>query len=108
MENRICRDCDAELHEFSESCYKGLCRGCYNHRKSWYYKNTDNNLKQKARIKAYRYKKSGLIKQEPCKWCGNDNAQMHHGDYSWPTLVVWMCVKCHSEFHGLERRVMCG
>lgn len=41
-----------------------------------------------------------LIRPEVCSFCGKScEPQAHHPDYTKPTEVIWLCVKCHSELH---------
>ena len=48
--------------------------------------------------------RAGKIKKEPCMVCGNRNSQAHHGDYTKPLDVIWLCPQHHSEVHTNERR----
>lgn len=43
--------------------------------------------------------KRGDIKKEPCVVCGDINSVAHHEDYSKPLSVIWMCQKCHINYH---------
>jgi hypothetical protein len=45
--------------------------------------------------------KIGLLKREPCTYCGAEPADAHHPDYSKPLWVIWMCPFHHSRHHGL-------
>lgn len=54
------------------------------------------NEVKKARAK-------GSLKRKPCVFCGSDQAQAHHHDYSKPLLVMWMCRACHSSCHKVQR-----
>ena len=59
----------------------------------------DQRKKDIARSYAGVYKRRGLIVQIPCVHCGNYNSQMHHEDYSKPTIVMWLCRECHMAMH---------
>ena len=59
----------------------------------------EQRKKANARSYANCYKRRGLLKQEPCKTCGDENSQMHHDDYDKPLEVIWFCRKCHLDHH---------
>jgi len=41
-----------------------------------------------------------LIRPEYCSVCGiNCKPEGHHFDYSQPLVVIWVCKKCHSDYH---------
>jgi hypothetical protein len=46
----------------------------------------------------------GLIRKEPCKYCGDLGTEAHHSDYSKPLDILWVCKKHHRRIHanGLE------
>lgn len=46
---------------------------------------------------AYALRKGKLVRQ-PC-WCGNQESQAHHPDYSKKLEVIWLCQKHHKELH---------
>lgn len=41
-----------------------------------------------------------LIKQF-CHFCGTNNAEGHHPDYSRPLKVLWVCRTCHRLLHKI-------
>jgi len=44
--------------------------------------------------------KNGSLKKQPCAVCGTtDEVHAHHGDYSRPLDVVWLCPNHHAEKH---------
>lgn len=53
------------------------------------------------RMVAYA-KRTGKLIPKPCQHCGTTvKVQAHHGDYSKPLDVTWVCFKCHREHeHG--------
>lgn len=55
-------------------------------------------LKANCRAAANVYLKRGVIKRAKCWICG-ETAQMHHEDYRYPLLVVWLCKTHHDEHH---------
>ena len=55
-------------------------------------------FKMRARSYAGVYLARGKIKKVPCR-CGSTDVQMHHSDYSKPTMVTWVCKKCHLKLH---------
>jgi len=42
---------------------------------------------------------SGAVKRLPCEICGNPDTHGHHGDYSQPLKVRWLCQPHHVEVH---------
>jgi len=53
----------------------------------------------KAREKVARAVKTGKIKKEPCRICGDKNTQAHHEDYEKPLEIIWLCRDHHREMH---------
>jgi len=48
--------------------------------------------------------KAGTLERLPCSSCGSTKAvHGHHGDYSQPLVVTWLCHHCHIEHHRMER-----
>lgn len=45
----------------------------------------------------------GEITREPCSVCGSSKSHGHHGDYSKPLEVQWLCFRHHKEAHREER-----
>lgn len=66
---------------------------------------THSNLpplqKKKAICRSYAnvYLKRGLLEKKPCKYCGDEDSQMHHDDYDKPLEVDWVCRFCHLSVH---------
>lgn len=56
--------------------------------------------KWKARVLATSALRWGKLQRQPCEICGDNNAEMHHVDYSKPLEVKWLCRKHHRELHG--------
>jgi len=48
--------------------------------------------------------KRGLIIQQPCKVCGDLDAEAHHSNYDRPLDVDWLCRLHHRHEH---RRLKC-
>jgi hypothetical protein len=55
--------------------------------------------RQIARSYANSYKKRGVLKPQPCQWCGRQATKMHHPDYDKPLQVEWLCDPCHHRLH---------
>lgn len=57
-----------------------------------------------ARSYAKEYRKRGKLIPEPCRICGA-KAEMHHPDHELPLIVVWLCRRCHLDWHSFWRFV---
>ena len=55
--------------------------------------------RHEARWAVNRMRAKGVIKSQPCAFCGKEKTEAHHPDYSKPLLIVWLCRKCHTEEH---------
>ena len=42
----------------------------------------------------------GTLKKGRCVFCGAENAQAHHEDYSKPNCIVWLCLEHHWDVHA--------
>lgn len=42
---------------------------------------------------------SGRLSPSPCCVCGATPAEAHHCDYNRPLDVMWLCKKCHTNWH---------
>ena len=55
----------------------------------------------------------GVITQKPCENCGHagtmkdgrSDVQAHHPDYNKPLDVIWLCQKCHHEWHKHHKAI---
>ena len=65
----------------------------------------EQKKKDTARSYAGVYKKRGLINKKPCEICSNTKVEMHHNSYDAPTVIVWLCRKCHLLVHRIFDRV---
>lgn len=89
--------------------HPNYCRACYAHWTREYRRNNKiARQKAYARVLAMKRFENGIIVKENCRLCGSPDSEMHHGDYSKPLDVSWLCKKCHHEFHVLERKVLCA
>ena len=61
--------------------------------------NAEQRRRRSARTYANVYLKRGILEKEPCAFCGSENSQMHHPDYSQPLKVIWVCETHHRQFH---------
>jgi predicted nucleic acid-binding Zn-ribbon protein len=69
-----------------------------------YRNNPENRKKNLARWMLNRMKKKGVIKSEPCTFCGKEKAEAHHVNYDKPLLIVWICKECHTKIHPRTRQ----
>lgn len=58
-----------------------------------------NPVKVAARLAVREAVRKGQILPLPCEVCGAAKAQAHHGDYSKPLEVRWLCTTHHAEWH---------
>ena len=60
-----------------------------------------NPLRKKAVNAANNAVRDGLLKKEPCLFCGaTENIHKHHKDYTRPLDVTWLCASCHRRLHA--------
>lgn len=59
----------------------------------------DARLRANARSYTHEYIKRGKIKRNACVKCGNEQAEVHHSDYTKPLEIIWLCRKCHILIH---------
>ena len=65
-----------------------------------------NPEKYKARTAVNNAVRDKRIVKKPCEVCGEVNVQAHHGDYSQPLTVRWLCRKCHWTEHNPTRQII--
>lgn len=65
--------------------------------------NPEKVLAHKLLLKAV---KEGVVNRpSSCSKCDKEcKPQGHHNDYTKPLEVIWMCVKCHVNFHLEEKK----
>lgn len=61
--------------------------------------NPDKNSARHAVSNAIR---DGRLVRESCEICG-EIAQAHHGDYSKPFEIRWLCFKCHRQIEHNQK-----
>lgn len=49
--------------------------------------------------------KKGQLRKKPCEVCGELKVEAHHCDYNKPLDVMWLCKKCHTEWHKHNRPI---
>lgn len=52
-----------------------------------------------ARQEVRKAIKSGQLVRGPCETCGESEVEAHHGDYSKPLEVRWLCKSHHEAVH---------
>jgi hypothetical protein len=67
--------------------------------KSLYRQREDVKVKNTAREYTNHKIRAGAITREPCAFCGKEQTEAHHPDYSKPLSIVWLCSDCHRELH---------
>lgn len=65
----------------------------------------NNPDKKKATTVLGNALRDGKIKKQPCENCGSKKrVHGHHDDYSKPLDVIWLCPKCHKEYHRQKEK----
>jgi hypothetical protein len=74
-----------------------------------------STMDKRAQHLVERAIKKGLLSPKPCESCGSTGYPYkdgrrgivaHHTDYNKPLEVVWLCEKCHFEWHRTNRAIM--
>lgn len=60
---------------------------------------TRNPIKRAAHIAVGNAIHSKRLTKQPCEFCGSEDTQAHHDDYSKPLEVRWLCVPHHAQVH---------
>jgi len=90
--NDICRECQRANHNARDIPKKYIKKAKEN-----YIRN--NPEKINAHKIASELARRGIIQKEPCIICGEEKAQMHHPDYDYPDIVIFLCKKHHNDLH---------
>lgn len=61
--------------------------------------NAKNKAYHKVRCITNSAIKSGKLVRLPCENCGEQQSEAHHIDYNKPLEVMWLCRRCHEEWH---------
>lgn len=57
-----------------------------------------------AHVKVGNAIRDGKLTKQPCEICGIEKVEAHHEDYSKPLDVMWLCKRCHEDWHIEKRR----
>lgn len=97
-----------------KDCLSARCRDCDSEKAFLYRKSESVRIKQRdakrgdakvsARTSFNTRVKRGKILKQPCRVCGDKEAQGHHEDYAKPYDVIWLCRKHHAQRHTEMRR----
>ena len=68
--------------------------------KKEYIQRPDVKVKRTAHLSLLYAIRAGKVSREPCAECGKEQAEGHHGDYSKPLEVLWLCFPCHRNLHA--------
>lgn len=60
----------------------------------------NSSVKDRARSKARRAIRAGVLVPQPCEKCGAEPTDAHHEDYDKPLTVRWLCRRCHGDLHA--------
>jgi hypothetical protein len=101
-----CSRCEGpiEVHRLGKQSYCLACHALYMRltRPKHSELKPEAKLKANARAYAHTYRDRGFIEVKQCEACGDDQAEMHHEDYSQPLKVKWLCRPCHLGWHRIE------
>ena len=85
---------------------RNYCRTCRNYRESLYRRpwselSKEGKRRVIARARAHALRRKGILVQAPCELChAPAGTEMHHPDYSFSALVMWLCHPCHMLHEG--------
>lgn len=80
---------------------QSYCRKCNSEYQTKYKPSKPEKEKRLARSKSTNALKRGIIQKKPCEICGNENAEMHHADYTKPLQITWLCYEHHLGVHRI-------
>jgi hypothetical protein len=97
---RICPKCGTEHqrnHSYCFACHAAQMRAWRKTHKP----TPEQRFKDSCRSYAGVYNRRGYpaLARQPCLFCGGENSQMHHIDYTKPLSVFWFCRECHLTLH---------
>jgi hypothetical protein len=55
----------------------------------------ENPIKNSAHKRVFVELRAERIRKFPCFMCGNEKSEAHHGDYSKPLDIIWVCKLHH-------------
>ncbi len=98
-----CSKCDNPIEENRVGKYR-YCLSCHNdymkqNRKKHSELTDEQRLKANCRSYVNVYIRRGKVIPEPCILCNDENSEAHHEDYSKPLDIIWLCRKCHLDYH---------
>lgn len=102
-----CSKCGCELEDNRKGKQR-YCKACHAaHMRLTRPKHSDlpDEQRRKANARSYLhvYIRRGKIEKQPCLFCGNQNVEAHHHDYSKPLEVTWLCKDHHLINHEVYK-----
>ena len=99
-----CRECKRKYRLENREAIRQYTREYYQQHKKeakeYNRRYRKNNREKKTAHDRVKYAlRTGKIKKQPCA-CGCKEVEAHHGDYSRPLEVEWICVPCHNKLHS--------
>lgn len=106
MRTDKCSKCE-KTKELESQRYCLKCKNAYMRewRKS-HPLNDEQRMKANARSYSKEYRKRGLLLQQPCMVCGDNESEIHHIDYKQPLNVRWLCRQDHLELHKFANELI--
>ena|SRR3990167_143754 len=59
-----------------------------------------------SRMLTHHAIKIGIIVRKPCVVCGEIKVEGHHVDYKLPYVIVWLCMRHHTDYHMVNKVVV--
>lgn len=87
-----------ELKEKANKYRAGIVDTVRAWRRDYYNSHRDACVEHAKKLVKTR-KTIGDSGDKKCEKCGANNPQIHHLDYSDLTKIMWLCPKCHGEWH---------
>lgn len=96
-----CRKCGGENELFPAYSRCRTCRNEATRAGRKHYRDFTPEEKKKANCRSHTKMlvKRGLLRRLPCERCGERKTQAHHLSYDDPRAVLWLCQRCHEDWH---------
>lgn len=116
--NKVCKECTKkrvsdyqktdigrEVHRNANKRYSQTDKCKENRKKAEekYNQHPETHKKKLAKWAVKRAVKVGILTRGCCEKCGSsENIHGHHCDYDKQLDVMWLCARCHNEWHRIN------